>query len=85
MLCLTHSIVNTPLDLPRSFRARKAAALSKRASNVLKLTQEKKDLEKELKEMAERLEAIEKRSQELLARQSNPTTPNDQSPPPVNS
>jgi len=60
--------------------------LSKRASNVLKLTQEKKDLEKELKEMAERLEAIEKRSQELLARQSNPTTPNDQSPPPpVNS
>jgi hypothetical protein len=69
-------------------RARKAAALSKRASNVLKLTQEKQNLEQELKEMAERLEAIEKKSQELKARGGDPTPPNNASPlptPPVDS
>ncbi|PVG02719.1 hypothetical protein CPB86DRAFT_537191 [Serendipita vermifera] len=63
---------------------KKAAALSKRASNVLKLTQEKQDLERELKEMAERLEAIEKRSQELMTRQGNPNSPGESAPPPVN-
>ncbi|CCA71070.1 hypothetical protein PIIN_05005 [Serendipita indica DSM 11827] len=61
-----------------------AAAVSKRASNVLKLTQENKDLERELKEMAERLEAIERKSQELKTRQGSPTTSKtgDTSPPP---
>jgi predicted transcriptional regulator len=62
-------------------RARKQAALSKRASNVLKLTQENQDLEKELKEMAERLEAIEKRSQELAKSQGSPPTSGTTSPP----
>lgn len=75
-------------DIHNPIRARKAAALSKRASNVLKLTQEKQNLEQELKEMAERLEAIEKKSQELKARGGNPTPPSDASPlptPPVDS
>jgi len=69
-------------------RNRKAAALSKRASNVLKLTQEKQNLEQELREMAERLEAIEKRAQELKARGDGGTPPDQASPlptPPVDS
>ena len=49
-------------------RRQQREALSKRASFVLKLTQEKEGLERELKEMADRLEAIEKRSQGLIAK-----------------
>lgn len=65
----------------RYIRNRKAAGLAKRASNVLRLAQENRNLEQELKEMAERLEAAEKRSKELLAKQSNPVTPNEEPEP----
>ncbi|KIM31040.1 hypothetical protein M408DRAFT_21830 [Serendipita vermifera MAFF 305830] len=67
---------------------RKTAALSKRASNVLKLTQEKQNLEQELKAMADRLEEIERRAQELKARGDNGTPPDQATPlptPPVDS
>lgn len=43
--------------------------MQKRASNVLKLTQENEKLKEELKAMAARLEAAERRRQEIANRQ----------------
>ncbi|KAG8801677.1 hypothetical protein FRC17_006587, partial [Serendipita sp. 399] len=47
------AILATQTEREVAEEARKAAALSKRASNVLKLTQEKANLEKELRELEE--------------------------------
>jgi len=61
-------VLSTQTEHELAIERQQREALSKRASSVLKLTQEKQDLERELKEMAERLEAIEKRSQQLMAK-----------------
>ena len=63
----------SPLPCPRtgtiSHRPRSVERVQKRASNVFKLTQENEKLKEELKAMTARLEAAERRRQEIAHRQ----------------
>lgn len=67
----------SPLPCPRtgtiSHRPRSVERVQKRASNVLKLTQENEKLKEELKAMTARLEAAERRRQEIAGRQLQQT------------
>lgn len=66
------------------FSEPQAEKVQKRASNVMKLTQENEKLKEELKAMTARLEAAERKRQELASRipkqpQNNNTSPSSRS------
>ncbi|KAG1768388.1 hypothetical protein EDD22DRAFT_772280, partial [Suillus occidentalis] len=75
-----HRLPNTGITVT-SYRAEK---VQKRASNVMKLTQENEKLKEELRAMTARLEAAERKRQELASRfpkqpQNNNTSPSNRS------
>jgi len=73
----SRSKFSSPPPCPAQARSvtvtRSVERVQKRASNVLKLTQENEKLKEELKAMTARLEAAERRRQEIASRQEQQT------------
>jgi hypothetical protein len=64
---------SSPPPRPHTHRSPSVERVQKRASSVLKLTQENEKLKEELKAMTARIEAAERRRQEIATRQLQQT------------